>query len=92
MMGRRIFFTALLLAGAIGGFLGAAPMPAGPLNPFGIVFLALSGVIWFGWSVIPDIYAYHEERARTGRLRVDLIVLRMAPVLTMRSDRGKKPF
>jgi hypothetical protein len=91
-MGRRIFFTALLLAGAAGGFFGAAPIPAGPLNPFGIVFLALSGVIWFGWRVIPDIYAYHDERVAAGRLRVDLIVLRMAPVLTMRPDRKKKPF
>lgn len=88
-MGRRIFFTGLMLAGAVGGFFGAAPMPAGPLNPFGIVFLALSGIIWFGWSVIPDIYAYHEERARSGPLRVDLMMLRMAPVLSMRSLQKK---
>jgi hypothetical protein len=89
-MGARIFITGLMLAGAAGGFFGAAPLPAGPLNPFGIVFLALAGVIWFGWSVIPDIYAYHDERVAAGRLRVDLIVLRMAPVLTMRSDRKKR--
>ena len=62
-------------------------MPAGPFNPFGIVFLALSGVIWFGWSVIPDIYAYHEEiapitdapfrgRCALGRV-LDIMMLRM---------------
>ena len=90
-MGARILCTGLMLAGAAGGFFGAAPLPAGPLNPFGIVFLALSGVIWFGWRVIPDIYAYHDERVAAGQLRVDLIVLRMAPVLTMRPDRKKKP-
>lgn len=91
-MGARILCTGLMLAGAAGGFFGAAPLPAGVLNPFGLVFLTLSGVIWFGWRVIPDIYAYHDERVAAGRLRVDLIVLRMAPVLTMRSDRKRKPF
>ncbi len=64
------------------------------LNPFGIVvFLALSGVIlvWLA-RVIPDIYAYHDERVAGGRLRVDIMMLRMAPVLSMRSDRKKRPF
>lgn len=89
-MGRRLFFTGLLLAGAAGGFFGAAPMPGGPLNPFGIIFLALSGIIWFGWSVIPDIYAYHDERARSGPLKLDIMMLRMAPMLSMRSDLKKR--
>lgn len=57
----KIFFTGVFLALAVGGFLGAAPAPAGPLDPFGIVFLALSGIIWLGWEMIGDAYAYRKE-------------------------------
>jgi hypothetical protein len=57
----RIFFTGVFLLLAIGGFLGAAPAPEGPLDPFGIVFLALAGVVWLGWEMIGDAYAYRKE-------------------------------
>jgi hypothetical protein len=59
-MAARIFCTgvALLLA-AIGFF--ANPVMATPLSPFGILLLAISGIVWFGWDVIRDAYAYREE-------------------------------
>jgi hypothetical protein len=57
----RVFFTGLFLLLAAGGFLGAAPAPPGPLDPFGIAFLALSGIIWLGWEMIGDAYAYRKE-------------------------------
>ena len=57
----RILFTGMFLLLAIGGFLGAAPAPPGPLDPFGIVFLAMSGIIWLGWEIIGDAYAYRKE-------------------------------
>jgi hypothetical protein len=57
----KIICTGGSLLLAIGGFLGASPSPAGPLNLFGIVFLSLSGVVWLGWEMIGDAYAYREE-------------------------------
>ena len=41
--------AALLLAGF--GFF-ANPVMANPFSPFGIVFLLVSGVVWFGWNMI----------------------------------------
>jgi hypothetical protein len=48
----------LLLAGF--GFF-ADPVEPGPLAPFGILFLAVSGVLWFGWEMFAAAYAYREE-------------------------------
>jgi hypothetical protein len=56
----RIFCTAGTLGLAGFEFFGNA-VPADPLSPFGIVFLTVSGVVWFGWETIGDAYAYREE-------------------------------
>jgi hypothetical protein len=80
----RIIWTAILLLLAAGGFFGAAPVPAGPLNPFGILLLALSGVVWFGWEAIGDAYAYREEICPPNRGRAYLMIVRLGPVLVNR--------
>jgi hypothetical protein len=54
----RILATAAALALAAGAFFGAAPTPAGPLDPLGILFLALGGVVWFGWEIIGEGFSY----------------------------------
>ena len=82
----RIFFTALFLLLAIGGFLGAAPAPAGPLDPFGIVLLALSGIIWLGWEMIGDAYAYRKEIGAAEAS--DMTFVRLGP-FTIRMLRRK---
>jgi hypothetical protein len=48
----RILVTLVVLAFAIGAFCGAGPTRVGPLNPFGIFFLAITAAVWFGWDRI----------------------------------------
>ncbi|HWB50678.1 MAG TPA: hypothetical protein VG651_16335 [Stellaceae bacterium] len=56
----RVLCTAAALGLAGFGFFGN-PVTANPLSALGIVFLVLSGVVWFGWEMIGDAYAYREE-------------------------------
>ena len=77
----RIGCTALLLALAAGNFFGGVLFPAGPLNPFGVVVLALAGVVWFGWEMIQDTYAYEDERRRDGHWIPNPLLVRFAPAL-----------
>jgi hypothetical protein len=80
----RIFCTGLVLLLGIGGFFGDAPAAGGPLNPFGILALTLSGVIWFGWEMIQDAYAYREEICPANRGSAYLMTVRLGPVLVNR--------
>ena len=81
-MAARILCTAaaLLLSG-FGFFIN--PIMANPLSPFGIVFLLVSGVIWFGWDMIQDAYAYREEIA-PNNARAFLQTVRLGPVFVSR--------
>ncbi|HZT87318.1 MAG TPA: hypothetical protein VFA12_05065 [Stellaceae bacterium] len=79
-MAGRIVATALLILLAIGGFFGAGPTPASPLNPSGILFLVLSGVVWFAWELVSESFA----AARDGG---DIQIIRLAPLLIVRSMR-----
>jgi hypothetical protein len=51
-MAARIGVTIVALLLAAIAFLGGGPMPAGLLNPFGILFLFLAVLIWFAWETI----------------------------------------
>ena len=75
----RIVVTAILLLIGIANFSSGVLLPPGPLNPFGILFLALSGAFWLGWETIEDSYAYQEERRRQGRRIPDPLLVRFAP-------------
>jgi hypothetical protein len=68
----RVLITAVLLILAAGAFFGAAPIPAGPLNPFGILFLTITGVIWLAWEVLRGGFAYGAGSGRDGA-RVPLL-------------------
>jgi hypothetical protein len=46
----RLIIIAVALLLAVGGFLGAGPMPDGPLNPFGWLFLGVAALVWFAWG------------------------------------------
>lgn len=78
---RRIFCTALTLLLAAAFFFDDVLLPPGPLNPFGIMFLAAAGAFWFGWEVVRDAYAYQEERRRDGRRIPNPLFVRFAPGL-----------
>jgi hypothetical protein len=77
----RFFCATLTLLLAAGNFFGGVLLPPGPLNPFGLLFLALSGTFWFGWEMIEDAYADQEERRRAGRKIPDPLFVRFAPGL-----------
>lgn len=77
----RIGWTGLVLLLAAGSFFGGVMFPPGPVNPIGIVLLALSGALWFGWEMIQDAYAYQEERRRAGQRIPNPLLVRFAPAL-----------
>ena len=75
----RLLVTAGALFLAAGAFFGAAPSPASPLNPFGILFLTIAGVVWFAWDVIREGFCYGAGSGQDGA-QVPLLV-RFGPVL-----------
>jgi hypothetical protein len=78
----RILATGAALLLAAFGFFGN-PATVDPLSPFGIVFLLVSGVIWFGWHMIQDAYAYREEIV-PNHGRAFLQTVRLGPVFVSR--------
>ena len=75
-MAARILVTLMALLLAAGGFFGLAPSPGGPLDPVGIVFLAVSGVIWFAWDRVRE--AFHN--------RPDMMIVRLGPMVQLPRD------
>ena len=63
----RLASTASALGLSAFGFFGN-PSAADPLSPLGIMMLAVSGVVWFGWDAIGASYAYREEVWPNGGL------------------------
>jgi hypothetical protein len=53
----RLLVTAVLLLFAVGAFCGASPVQAGPFNPFGWLFLGLSALVWFKWTIISGTFS-----------------------------------
>ena len=78
MIARILCTGAALLLSAFGFF--ANPVLADPLSAFGILFLLISGVVWFGWDAIRDSYAYREEICPNNG-RAFLQTVRLGPVL-----------
>jgi len=75
----RIFCTSAALGLAGLGFF-ENPVAASPVNLFGILFLFISGVVWFGWDMIVAAYAYREEICPNNG-RAFLQTVRLGPVL-----------
>ena len=78
----RIICTGAALSLAVFGFL-SSPALIIPLSPFGILFLVVSGVVWFGWDAIRDAYAFREEVCPNNG-RAFLQTVRLGPVLVDR--------
>lgn len=78
-MAVRILLTLAALLLAAGGFFGASPEPASPLNPFGILFLFVSGVIWLAWDLVREAFSN----------RLDIMAVRLGPMFRHKpADRG----
>jgi hypothetical protein len=85
-MAARLFYTVVALLLAFGAFYGAGPVPAG-INLFGVLFLFVAWIIWFEWGEIREGYSYLGETG--GRRRLDLMFVRLGPVIIRRLGRGK---
>ncbi|MGH7039128.1 MAG: hypothetical protein ACREE4_05625 [Stellaceae bacterium] len=48
----RVFATVVALLFAITAFLGYGEGSAGPLNPFGLLFLGIAAFLWDEWIII----------------------------------------
>lgn len=81
MIARFICTGAALALCGFGFF--ANPVSTNPLSPFGILFLIVSGIVWFGWGMICDAYAYREEVCPNNG-RAFLQTVRLGPVLVNR--------
>jgi hypothetical protein len=53
----RALATAVVLALAAAAFLGAGPMPAGPLNPCGLLMLFIAFLVWRYWRMARGDYS-----------------------------------
>ena len=69
----RIVVTLGLLLLAAGGFFGGGPTEAGPLNPFGMLFLVLSGIVLLAWDLFRGGFA-------AGREGPGMPIIRIAPM------------
>lgn len=87
----RLFATTMVLLLAAANFFGGVLLPPGPLNPFGVLFLAVAGALWFGWDIVEDTHADQEERRRAGRRIPNPLFIRFAPGLgaLWRRDRSR---
>lgn len=53
----RVFATIVALLFAIAAFLGYGEGSAGPLNPFGLLFLLIAALLWDEWIVITGVFS-----------------------------------
>jgi hypothetical protein len=53
----RVLATGVLLILAIAAFFGEGPMPAGPLNPCGLLLLFVAFLVWRYWRMARGDYS-----------------------------------
>jgi hypothetical protein len=81
-MAARIICSAIALLVAGCGFFDTTP--AQPLDPVGVLFLTLAGLIWFGWEPIHETYAYHRDMRSEYGGRTAPMLYRLEPSLRFR--------
>jgi hypothetical protein len=71
----RIVATTIVLILAFGAFWSDAMGAGRILNPFGILFLVLAGIVWFKWDLVRDAFgtAKNESAVPIIRLGSNLI-------------------
>ncbi|MGH7111674.1 MAG: hypothetical protein ACREFK_14750 [Stellaceae bacterium] len=66
----RIFVTLVMFFLAIYAFWSGAFGEGHVFNPFGILFLGLTAIIWFAWETVRDAF-------RTAKNESDIPIIRM---------------
>jgi len=84
---RRVIFTVLALALALGAFSGADPQP--DVNLFGVLFLFFAYIVWFCWWDIQAGFSYIDDTGVPRYENSGLMMIRFAPMY-LRELTGKK--
>ena len=85
----RVIVTIAALALGIYAFWGDAMGQGHVLNPFGILFLLLAGLIWFGWESIRDGFKCAKNESEMPILRLGSTILRGMRASTRRDERRR---
>ncbi len=72
----KITATAISLLLAAGAFWGDALGAGHVFNPFGILFLLLTAIIWFGWGPIHDGYNSMKNESGLPIIRLGSTIIR----------------
>jgi uncharacterized membrane protein YbhN (UPF0104 family) len=71
----RLVVTALVLLLGFGAFWGNALDAGHILNPFGILFLFLAGLIWFMWEPLRDGFISAKEESNIPIIRLGSAII-----------------
>jgi uncharacterized membrane protein YbhN (UPF0104 family) len=71
----RVLITALMLLLAFAAFWGNALDAGYVLNPFGILFLFLSGIIWFNWASVRDGFISAKDESNIPIIRLGSAII-----------------
>ena len=72
----RVIATVVVLALGIYAFWGDAMGAGHLLNPFGILFLLLAGLIWFAWGPIREGFKSAKEESEMPIIRLGSTILK----------------
>ena len=71
----RMLVTTIVWLLAIGAFWGDALGAGHVLNPFGILLLALSGLIWFGWGPVREAFLSAKDESNIPIIRLGSAII-----------------
>ena len=85
----RVIATVVVLALGIYAFWGDAMGSGHLLNPFGILFLLLAGLIWFAWGPIREGFKSAKEESEMPIIRLGSTILKGMGGLKHGERRGR---
>ena len=85
----RVIVTGVALALGIYAFWGDALGQGHVLNPFGILFVLLAGLIWFGWEPIREGFKSAKNESELPILRLGSTILKGIRGSTRRNERRR---
>jgi len=85
----RVIVTVVALTLGIYAFWGDALGQGHVLNPFGILFLLLAGLIWFGWEPIREGFKSAKNESELPILRLGSTILKGMSASTRHDERRR---
>jgi len=85
----RVIATVVMIALGIYAFWGDAMGQGRALNPFGILFLFLAGLVWFGWEIIRDGFKSAKDESEMPILRLGSTIIKGMGSSTRREPRRR---